>query len=99
LSRKRKAKRRLEQSRQRGLLKKKIQLAETKAALLARERAIVAQQYEDSMIVLYRDADAAQRIALEAEYQKVAESNLKRVYEARIIAGLQNQPRGLCDLS
>jgi hypothetical protein len=99
LSRKRKAKRRLEQSRKKALLKTELRLVETEAALLKRERAIEAGRYEDSMIQLYRDANATQRVALEAEYQKVAGSGLKQAHEARIVAALQSQPCGDCDLS
>jgi hypothetical protein len=97
LSRKRKAKQRLEQSRKKALLKTELRLAKTEATLLKRERAIAAQQYEDAMIAMYRDSNMIQRIALEAEYQKVAGSSLKRAREARIIAALQSQPCGGCD--
>jgi hypothetical protein len=51
------------------------------------------------MIVMYWDADAIQRAALEVEYKKVAGSSLKRAHEVRIIAALQRQSRGDCDLS
>jgi hypothetical protein len=88
VSRKQKAKRRLEQSRERGFLKDKIRLAEAEAALLKREQAVAAGQYEDAMIAMYRDATATQRAVLEAEYQKVAGSSLKRADEVRIIASL-----------
>jgi hypothetical protein len=88
LSRKRKAKQRLEQSRARGLLKEQLKLAETEAALLKREQAIATQQYEDAMIAMYRDADLERRALLEDEYQKVAGSSLKRAHESRIIAAL-----------
>ena len=88
MSRKRKAKRRLEQSRKRGLLKQQLKLAKAEAALLARKMALAAQQYEDAMIAMYRDSNATQRAVLEVEYQKVAGSSLKRAFEARIIAAL-----------
>ena len=87
MSRKRKAKRRLEQSRKKGILKAELRLNEVEVALLAREQAIAAQQYEDAMIAMYRDSNATQRAVLEVEYQKVAGSSLKR------------QPRGVCDPS
>jgi hypothetical protein len=88
VSRKRKAKRRLEQSRGRGLLKQQRKLAKAEAALLARELALATQQHQDAMIELYRDANVTQRAVLEVEYQKVAGSSLKRAFEARIIASL-----------
>jgi hypothetical protein len=88
VSRKRKAKRRLEQSRERGLLKQQLKLAKAEAALLARELALATQQHQDAMIELYRDANVTQRAVLEVEYQKVAGSSLKRAFEARIIASL-----------
>ena len=88
MSRKRKAKQRLEQSRKKGILKAELRLNEVEAVLLKRERAIAAQQYEDAMIAMYRDSNATQRAVLEVEYQKVAGSSLKRAFEARIIASL-----------
>jgi len=45
----RKARRRLEQSRKKDLLKAELRLNEAEAALLAKERTIAAQQYEDEM--------------------------------------------------
>ena len=70
MSRKRKAKQRLEQSRKKGILKAELRLNEVEAVLLKRERAIAAQQYEDAMIAMYRDSNATQRAVLEVEYQK-----------------------------
>ena len=61
MSRKRKAKRRLEQSRERGLLKQQLKLAKAEAALLARKLALATQQYEDAMIVSGRERDTAGR--------------------------------------
>jgi hypothetical protein len=99
MSRKHKAKHRLEQSRKEGTLKAELRLAEAEAALLIRERAIVAQQYEDGMIAMYRDADATQRDELERVYKEATKNSLRTVHEAHIIASLQSQPRGVCDLS
>lgn len=99
MSRKRKAKRRLEQSREKGDLKARIRLNEEKLVLVETRLSLAAQQYEDVMIAMYRDADPEHRALLEAEYTKVAGSSLKSVFEVRIIAALQSQPRGDCDLS
>jgi hypothetical protein len=99
MSRKRKARRTLEQSRKKGKLEARIKLSQEQLALSEERLSLTTQQYEDSMIVLYRDANAAQRSVLEAEYQKVAGVDLKLVFESRIIASLQSQPRGVCDLS
>jgi hypothetical protein len=85
----RKAKRTLEQSRKKGAIKGRIKLSREKIALAEARLSMAVQQYEDSMITLYRDADTAQRAALEAEYQKVAGNSLKLVFESRIIASLQ----------
>jgi hypothetical protein len=99
LSRKLKARQRLEQSREKGDLKARIRLNEEKLVLAEARLSLAAQQYEDTMIFMYKDADPEHRALLEAEYKKVAGSSLKSVLEARIIAALQSQPRGDCDLS
>ena len=98
MSRKRKAKRQLEQSRKRGLLKAELRLNQAEQDLVRREIQFHAKCYEDAMIEMYRTADPAQRKALEAEYEKVVGTDLKAVQEVSIIASLQSQPRGDCDL-
>jgi hypothetical protein len=97
MSRKHKARVRLEQSRKKGMLKGRLALNGAWLSLVEAQLSLASQRYEDSMTILYRDADAAQRVALEKEYQKVAGSSLKSVFESRILAALQSQPRGVCD--
>jgi hypothetical protein len=96
---KRKARHKLEKSRKLGALKERIEFSQEKIAEAETRLSLAVQKYEDSMIALYRDADAAQRVALETEYQKVVGRSLNAVHEVRIIASLQSQPRGDCDLS
>jgi hypothetical protein len=89
VGRKRKAKRRLEQSRKRGTLKLKLKLAERERALAEKESELARAQYENAMIQMWRDAEPEQRAALEEPYQKTAGKSLRAVHEARIIAALQ----------
>jgi hypothetical protein len=98
VSRKRKAKRQLERSRRKGALKAELRLNQAEQDLARREIQLHAKGYEDAMVEMYRTADPAQRKVLEAEYKKVVGVDLKSVQEARIIASLQSQPRGVCDL-
>ena len=88
MSHKRKARQVLEQSRKKGAIEGQIKLSQEKIALAKERLSMAAEKYEDSMIVLYRDADTGQRVTLEAEYQRTAKSSLKCAYEARIIAAL-----------
>jgi hypothetical protein len=99
MSRKRKARRTLERSRKKGAFEGRIKFSQEQLSLSEARLSLAAEKYEDSMIVLYRDANTAQRVVLEAEYQKVVGCSLKSVFESRIIAALQSQPRGVCDLS
>jgi hypothetical protein len=91
MSRKRKARKRLEQSRKREALVERVRLNEKRLSLAEARLALASQRYEDSMVALYRDADAGQRAALEAAYQNVAGASLKAVHEARIIMALSSK--------
>jgi hypothetical protein len=88
MSRKRKARGRLEKSRKREFLVERTQLNKKRLALAEAHLAMASQRYEDSMIALYRDADDQQRVALEIEYQKSAGASLQALYKSRIIAAL-----------
>ena len=88
MSRKRKARQRLEQSRKREALAERVRLNEKRLTLVETHLVMASQRYEDSMIALYRDADDQQRAALEIEYQKSAGVSLQALYKSRIIAAL-----------
>jgi hypothetical protein len=77
MSRKCKARQRLEQSRKNGGLKTRIRLNEERLVLAEARLSLAARQYEDAMIFMYKDADPEHRALLEAERNKVAGSSLK----------------------
>ena len=95
---KRKAKHRLEQNRKRGLLKQQLKLNNEQLAFKAEQLKLAKTEHEDAMIELWRNATKKQRVALEEIYQRTAGCSLRTVYEQHIIAMLQSQPRGVCDL-
>jgi hypothetical protein len=89
MSRKRKAKKRLQQSRKRGDLNQRLKINVERQAIRAERLELARARYEDAMLELWRDADPEQRIALEEIYQRSAGCSLQAVYEGRIIAALQ----------
>lgn len=90
MSKRNKSKKRLEQSRKRGLLKLRIRINTKRQARIAQEIERAQKGYEDSMITLWRDASPEERIKLEALFLKTAGYSLKAACEARIIAWLQS---------
>jgi hypothetical protein len=89
VSRKRKAKRRLEQSRKREDLKQRLKLGAKRQAIAAERLELARKAYENAMIELWCDANQEQRSALEEIYQKTTGGSLRTIYEQRIVAALQ----------
>jgi hypothetical protein len=88
MSRKAKARRTLERSRKKGMLKAQLKLSQEEIALAEARLSLAAEKYENAMIVLYCNADATQRAALETEFQQVVGYSLKRAQESHILAAL-----------